>query len=797
MLGFGTLDLRSCTLTRHLPATAPSPQFRLEASFSRAAQVTGSNRVARTASVFRYGSTVGEQLQALAVRPGKSFSGGLRFKPKNLGVNFSDLKKQVLPNGAEFKPETYLSRLHQMKEHLQGVISSLVLIDDIHLHVLKAEGPHVQNRHSDDVHKAIDKVQAAAHTTFNSIVERQVSVEKSRQESQLAARFKSVLSAQTALAQRLAHWRTQDPSSSHGPTDSTQVASHEDGGLDGEWELMAASAMLHHMPPSQAVDQATLLVAELLPCMEGSAMLRAAVQSFSDLCRRHLDELLEGLTNWTQDAASATAATNTACLLQLTKAFAETQAALVRQALPLQFGNVVADAGQQCTALCAGCACQQVQVIILRLATSDLFVEQPASASGTHGGKKTCSKAQDSAQQLHTAKGSANENEVSDMGGKAMSGSCTLLMLLSKCTQMEGLLARLVPAFLAVLSFEGPQQDREGHALQIEGDLTFQRGQVQQSYIGTVCAQLQRHIGNYLAPASAWQAVPHGVGEGAVHLVLTLVAVQADMLRLAPHSCVMQVMRMVVKQAVMEWHEQVQPILADAGLCAALQLSLDLHYLEASLVAYTTPATARLLHTCHSTLSQAVTHCLCNNDAQCTSVQQVYGDHLSYQSAAAWLDKLGKQAVEAALTYCSYNSACLVDGAAVGLAATSGKYGRQNAGPGTPRSPAIKAFHHSSHQQSFISPEWPGSTAAESHGNDGADSSHASSPPSQHPSSKISRLGTSRISGVALSSNSRTGSIVPKERHSRHKPPKLQAQFSISLSAMAALNRPPPLQIPP
>jgi len=99
--------------------------------------------------------------------------------------------------------------------------------------------------------------------------------------------------------------------------------------------------------------------------------------------RRHLDELLEGLTNWTQDAASATAATNTACLLQLTKAFAETQAALVRQALPLQFGNVVADAGQQCTALCAGCACQQVQVIILRLATSDLFVEQPASASGT------------------------------------------------------------------------------------------------------------------------------------------------------------------------------------------------------------------------------------------------------------------------------------------------------------------------------------------------------------------------------------------------------------------------------
>jgi hypothetical protein len=37
------------------------------------------------------------------------------------------------------------------------------------------------------------QVQAAAHTTFNSIVERQVLVEKARQESQVAARFKSVL----------------------------------------------------------------------------------------------------------------------------------------------------------------------------------------------------------------------------------------------------------------------------------------------------------------------------------------------------------------------------------------------------------------------------------------------------------------------------------------------------------------------------------------------------------------------------------------------------------------------------
>ena len=36
--------------------------------------------------------------------------------------------------------------------------------------------------------------------------------------------------------------------------------------------------------------------------------------------------------------------------------------------------------------------------------------------------------------------------------------SCQLLMLLSKCCEMEGLLGRLVPGYLAVLSFEGSQQ---------------------------------------------------------------------------------------------------------------------------------------------------------------------------------------------------------------------------------------------------------------------------------------------------------------------------------------------------
>ena len=77
--------------------------------------------------------------------------------------------------------------------------------------------------------------------------------------------------------------------------------------------------------------------------------------------------------------------------------------------------------------------------------------------------------------------------------------------------------------------------------MQCESDLTFQRGQVQQSYIGIVCAQLQRHMSHYLASASGWQTVPSGGGPGAVHLVLTVVEVQADLLELAPPTCITQV----------------------------------------------------------------------------------------------------------------------------------------------------------------------------------------------------------------------------------------------------------------
>ena len=166
MLGFGNLDLRSCTLNRQTPALGTTQRLNMRASFSMASQVCcryqrsvlltfaagtmniyafflwqvlGNPIAGRSAGMFRHGSTVADQLQALTSRTGKSFAGGLRLKPNNIGINFSELKKQVClkqtfvccheyvemltrhcdelqvqPDGADFKPETYLSRLHQV-----------------------------------------------------------------------------------------------------------------------------------------------------------------------------------------------------------------------------------------------------------------------------------------------------------------------------------------------------------------------------------------------------------------------------------------------------------------------------------------------------------------------------------------------------------------------------------------------------------------------------------------------------------------------------------------------------------
>ena len=85
-------------------------------------------------------------------------------------------------------------------------------------------------------------------------------------------------------------------------------------------------------------------------------------------------------------------------------------------------------------------------------------------------------------------------------------------------------------------------QDYEARAVQCESDITFQRGQVQQSYIGTVCVQLQRHMATYMAAAVAeWGEPSEGVHPAAVDLVTSMVEIQADLVCLAPPACITQV----------------------------------------------------------------------------------------------------------------------------------------------------------------------------------------------------------------------------------------------------------------
>lgn len=308
----------------------------------------------------------------------------------------------------------------------------------------------------------------------------------------------------------------------------------------------------------------------------------------------------------------------------------------------------------------------------------------------------------------------------------------------------------------------------------------------------------------------------------------------------------MQVMRVVVKQLVMEWHQQAQSAVPDAALFAAMQLTFDLHFLEASLQPYTTPAGTRMLHTCHSLLGQAVSHHLCDNNEQCRQLQQAYGSHTSSKSEVAWLHLLGQQAVERVSSSSGFAADCLVAGAAFGQAAASapapsvlsrlasvssrlspydssddtpasprrrliankpmsavqsrligktassaaalvalqGKY----AMPSTPRSPTIKAHHQMLSQQSTVL--GLDHKALHQHGADLAASRQL-----QRKSSRLHMAGSSN--GDILRSDSRTGSILgPKKRHSRSRPKVLQPQSSVSLNEIAAIRRPPPLQIP-
>ena len=305
---------------------------------------------------------------------------------------------------------------------------------------------------------------------------------------------------------------------------------------------------------------------------------------------------------------------------------------------------------------------------------------------------------------------------------------------------------------------------------------------------------------------------------------------------------------MVVKQLVMEWQQQAQNVVPDVALFAAMQLSFDLHFLEASLQPYTTPAGVRMLHTCHSLLAQVISHHLCDDKQQCRQVQQAYGSHASSQSVAAWLSQLGQQAVEQASSSSSFMTDCLQEGAALGQAAMSapapsvlsrlasvssglapydtsddvpasprrrliankpalslqsrligksassaaalvalqGKY----AMPSSPRSPTIKAFHHIPTQQSIM--HALGGMGHQTNSHQGAEL--AASLQLQSKPSRLYTAGSSNAGG--LRSDSRTGSILgSKERHSRSRPPVLQPQSSISLNAIVAIRRPPPIKI--
>lgn len=297
---------------------------------------------------------------------------------------------------------------------------------------------------------------------------------------------------------------------------------------------------------------------------------------------------------------------------------------------------------------------------------------------------------------------------------------------------------------------------------------------------------------------------------------------------------------------VMEWHQQAQNVVPDVALFAGMQLSFDLHFLEATLQPYTTPAGARMLQICHSLLAQAVSHHLCDTNQQCSQVQQAYGGHAASQSVAAWLSQLGQQAVERVSSSSCFMSDCLVHGAALGqvamsapapsvlshlasvssglapydndvppsprrrlvankptfsvhsrligktassaaaLVALQGKY----ATPSSPRSSTIKALHQIPTQQSIM-PVLDG-MGHQANSHQGAEL--AASWQLQSKPSRLHTAGSSNDGG--LRSDSRTGSILgPKETHRGSRPPVLQPQSSISLNAIAAIRRPPPIKI--
>ena len=84
-------------------------------------------------------------------------------------------------------------------------------------------------------------------------------------------------------------------------------------------------------------------------------------------------------------------------------------------------------------------------------------------------------------------------------------------------------------------------QDWQAQAVQCEGDISFQRGQMQQAYISQVCSQLQPPVQACVQAAVQQAGVPQEAHENTVDLMLTVVQAQTDLLSLAPRNCITQV----------------------------------------------------------------------------------------------------------------------------------------------------------------------------------------------------------------------------------------------------------------
>ena len=102
------------------------------------------------------------------------------------------------------------------------------------------------------------------------------------------------------------------------------------------------------------------------------------------LCRQVIQGLLDVLESKCRAVDSATAASCAACLVQLTHLVCDAGASLTASSAPSDFRELLAEGSRQCCALCIACACQQVQALNLRLATSDLFQPSHPAASGRY-----------------------------------------------------------------------------------------------------------------------------------------------------------------------------------------------------------------------------------------------------------------------------------------------------------------------------------------------------------------------------------------------------------------------------